>query len=232
MADPLLDPYLAHSPSPDMIVRSLGGVATRQQLIAAGASGQHITWAVRAGRIQRVRQGRYVTPDAAPDVVAAVRIGGQLAGLSAAESYGLWAGFDEPLHVSVGNNSARLRTNIRPAFRSAGDIITPDSSSRRTVIHWLHGGAVPELGPECWRVTLPVCLRQAVEWSSSETAIACLDTARTIQKISSRDLASWFESTPPADRMIASRSRPGSDSGTESLVRQRLAAMRIPFVSN
>ncbi|HUG50883.1 MAG TPA: DUF559 domain-containing protein [Terrimesophilobacter sp.] len=213
--------------NPTAAILDLGCIATRQQLIARGYSGYDLTCAVRLGLIRRVRQARYATPDAPFDAVAAIRIGGRLAGPSAADSYGLWHGFDTRLHVSVGENSSRLRTNVAPSFRKLGQRLSPDTSNRSTVVHWLVDGAVPELGPECWRVPLPVCLRQMVEWCDRETAIACLDTALTKYRLSRTQLLGIFSDAPASDRLLAGKCCPGSDSGPESLVRQRLTALGI-----
>ena len=212
---------------PTAAIQNLGCVATRQQLIAQGYSGYDLTCAVRLGLIRRVRQARYATPDAPFDAVAATRIGGMLAGPSAANSYGLWHGFDTRLHVSVGENSSRLRTNVAPSFRMPGQGLTPDTSKRAAVVHWLVDGAVPELGPECWRVPWPVCLRQVAEWCDRETAIACLDTALTEYRLSRTDLFGIFSGAPASGRLLAGECCPGSDSGPESLVRQRLTALGI-----
>lgn len=215
-------------PDPVPIIDSLGHVATRQQLIAAGCSGFDLTIAVRRASIWRVRQARYVTPGASSDAIAATRVGGMLAGPSAAKSYGLWSGFDHRLHISVGDNSSRLRTNFAPALDP--ERLTPDFSDREVVLHWLVGGAVPEFGPECWRVPLEVCLRQMVSWSDRETALACLDSARTRFGMSTSALAGLFQDAPVSDRLLVLSSREGSDSGTESIVRERLAAAGIVVV--
>jgi len=206
-------------------VAALGGVATRQQLLAAGLSGFDLTIAVKRGEVRRVRQARYVTDNASFDAVAAARVGGLLAGTSAARSYGLWSGFDTRLHISVGANSARLRTNVPPSFTGRPIELTPDTSGRRIVLHWLEAGAVPELAPECWRVSLPVCLRQVIAWCDRETAIATLDTALALVP---RDLLrTAFAAAPVSHREIVAECRPGSDSGYESIVRQRLGAIGI-----
>ncbi len=209
-------------PDPVPIIDSLGHVATRQQLIAADCSGFDLTIAVRRATIWRVRQARYVTPGASTDAVAATRVGGMLAGTSAAKSYGLWSGFDRRLHLSVGDNSSRLRTNFAPALDR--ERLTPDFSDRAIALHWLVNGAVPELGPECWRVPLSTSLRQVVAWSDLETSIACLDSARTQFDLSTTMLADIFSDAPASDRLRVGESKPGSDSGSESIVRQRLTA--------
>jgi very-short-patch-repair endonuclease len=213
---------IAHS------IDGLGGIATRQQLLAIGFSGTDLTRAVRTGQIRRVRQARYASPIAHPDRVAAARVGGMLAGPSAAGTYGLWQGTDPRLHISVGRNSARLRTNIPPSFRDR-TILTPDSSARPIVVHWIEGGAVPERGPECWRAALDDCLRQTVAWCDTETAIACLDTALAVTWCTRTHIAEIFAAASASDRLTASRCRYGSDSGSESLVRQRLDLLGIPY---
>jgi len=206
-----------------------GGIATRQQLIAAGVSGYDVTAAVRNGSVRRVRQARYATKAATEPALVAVRVGGMLAGLSAARSYGLWSGFDHRVHISVGSHSSRLRTNISPRFSNPTKPLTPDTATDEIVLHWLRGGATPELGPECWRVTVERALRQVVRWSDEETAVACLDTAQTLFGYGTGDLSTMFRDAPARDRVMVSRSQSGSDSGPESLVRQRLDGLRIPY---
>lgn len=205
------------------LIDAFGGIATRQQVIAAGGTGYALTGAVRAGLIRRVRQARYASPHALPSAVVATRVGGLLAGPSAAESYGLWSGSDTRVHVSVGSNSSRLRTNYPPSFRVAP--LSSDRGSREIRVHWLKGGAVPELGPECWRVPLSVCLRQVVEWCEPETAIACLDTAITSLHLSPSAIKAVFADASAAARLTASSARRGSDSGLESLFRQRMSRL-------
>lgn len=210
---------------PARVIRALGGVATRQQLIARGCSGYDLTAAVRRGLIRRVRQARYITEETPFDAVAAARVGGMLAGPSAARSYELWAGFDTRLHISVGENSSRLRTNSRPSAHPRR--LTPDRFDREIVLHWIKGGATPELGVNCWRVSIATCLQQMVAWSDRETAIACLDTAMTKFRLSPTAIAMIFEGQPDSHRVIAAGCCEGSDSGAESVVRQRLLTIGV-----
>lgn len=213
-------------PDPKYIAQQLGHIATRQQLLAAGCSGTDLTRAVRLGELSRLRQARYATADAPFDAAVAVRVGGLLAGPSAARSYGLWGGLDKRIHVSVGSGSSRLRTTPDPSF-SDGSLIV-DLMRVPVVVHWLRGGATPETGPNCWRVTLPSALRQVARWCDTETSLACLDTALASGVRRSR-LLGYFEGEPAASRLLAARARPGSESGIESLVRQRLDKMSLQF---
>lgn len=212
-------------PHPAPIIDTLGGIATRQQLLARGCSGFDLTIAVRRAEIRRIRQARYSTPLASVNALAAARVGGMLAGPSAAKSFGLWSGFDRRVHVSVGANSSRLRTNFAPSFQPP--TLTPDVFDNEVVLHWMVDGAVPELGPECWRVSWVKCLRQVVSWCDRETATACLDTALTVFRLPHSALLRIFADAPPSDRLIANASARGSDSGVESIVRQRLLAAGI-----
>ena len=203
----------------------LGGIATRQQLVAAGCSGYDLTRAVRRGVLRRLRQARYASSIALPDAMVAARVGGMLAGPSAARTFGLWSGFDTRVHISVGQNSSRLRTNFPPSFKPTS--LSSDIVARRVCLHWLKDGATPELGPECWRVPLEVCLRQVVQWCDRETAIACLDTALSVRKIPRSVLEKIFARSPIADRLLLGQCSVGSQAGTESIVRQRLHALGV-----
>ncbi len=212
-------------PNPKLITERLGHIATRQQLLAAGCSGTDLTRAVRLGELTRLRQARYATADAPFEAAVAVRVGGLLAGPSAARSYGLWGGLDKRIHISVGMGSSRLRT-LRD--REFADGLLVDRMRVPVLVHWLRGGATPETGPNCWCVPLPVALRQVVRWCDRETSIACLDTAIS-SGIEPAQLVSYFASEPAASRALSARARAGSESGIESLVRQRLDGMRLTY---
>jgi hypothetical protein len=167
-------------------IRRLGNIATRSQLIARGVSGGDLTTAVRLGEIRRIRQAHHATPAATADAVHATRVGGRLAGLSAARSYGLWAGFDTRLHIALRANASRLRTNLAPSVLLAktratrATSLTPDTINREVVLHWLASGSNSR---ECWRASVAETLAQVASWCDRESAVACLDTARTILRL-------------------------------------------------
>src|SRR5690606_6501056 len=124
------------------------------------------------------------------------------------------------VHVGVPSNAARLRTNRPPA---AGVPLTSDISARRIRLHWGVGTA----HPECWRTGLVPTLLDVVEWADGETAVACLDTAVQSGAIALRALHAAFAGASRSARLRVARVRPGSESGVESLVRQRLAALGV-----
>jgi very-short-patch-repair endonuclease len=102
--------------------------------------------------------------------------------------------------------------------------VTPDIFSRETVLHWVQPS---EPGPDCWRVSIEDSVRQVVDWADAETAIACLDTARSILNWNDSRVDRVFRGTSAVQRARAGLSRPGSDAGTESVVRQRLTTRGV-----
>jgi very-short-patch-repair endonuclease len=78
-----------------------------------------------------------------------------------------------------------------------------------------------------WRVNLDECLRGVVRYCDRETAIACLDTAITLYKLDEYQIRSMFRHEPAESRSRAAAAKPGSDSGTESLSRQRFEALGL-----
>ena len=150
-----------------------------------------------------------------------MRVGGRLGGISGAGSYGLWSGFDQRIHVVLPANSSRLRTQLAP---SESDFLTPDSTFREVVLHWI---AARSKSGQCWRVSAPEAVVQAVNWSDAETAIACLDTARSALGLSDTEIQELFRGESAASQARARASRPGSDSGIESIVRQRLLRIGV-----
>lgn len=197
-------------------IASRGGIATRSQILSAGVTGAQLSAAVLSGSVSRIRRGHYAVSSADPDGVVAVHVGGALCGLSAARSLGLWSGFDERLHVALPVNASRSRVRIDQHR------LLSLRGSREVVRHWTTRAE----SLQCWRVDIFECLTQCVAWCDEETALAVLDTARTRHKLPMSTLRRVFEAEPARSRLLLSRSRPGSDSGLESIVRQRLTARR------
>lgn len=179
----------------------LGGAASLGQLRAAGVRGRVLSAAVHDGRLLRPRNGRYALPGIGDAALAAMRAGGRLSCVTAARSYGLWGGQDQRTHLLVPPHAGR--TEI------VGD---------RVVRHWRHA----ERHSELWRVSLADCLRSAVRCADDETAVAVLDTAIAAGQVTRHALRRVFTDEPQRSRRLVEQARPGSDSGVESLLRQRL----------
>lgn len=179
-------------------------MASLEQLLAAGATADELSRAVHAGGLFRPRRGYYALGTAAPAAVTAVRVGGRLSCLSASASYGLWAGRDSRLHVTVPVKASRLRV--------PGDAV---------VRHWTTRLG----GPDVWRVSAADCLRTVVRCAPREDAVAVLDLAISTGLVRLRQLPALFENEPAWTATIVSEARPGSESGVESIARQRLSRL-------
>ncbi|MFJ3489290.1 type IV toxin-antitoxin system AbiEi family antitoxin domain-containing protein [Leifsonia aquatica] len=182
------------------LLDELGGAATTRRLRAAGASERALALAMADGLLIRPRRGVYGRPDLSPQALSALRIGGRLSCVSAARSYGLWGGTDGRLHVRLPSHAGR--------------------AGGADVRHW----ETSEPHPELWRVSFEDCLRSAVRCADEETAVAVLDTALSSGRVVPARLTRIFAEEPFRVRTIAARARPGSDSGVESILRQRLQA--------
>lgn len=185
------------------ILRRFGGIATRSQIVGSGVTPADLSSATRGGIVSRVRRAHYRAADADRDGVDAVAIGGRLSCLSAARTYGLWASRDPRLHVRVPSNAGRLRE-------------APTSDAVR--LHWDDG----ELSEFCWRDSLADCLRSTVACCDIETAVAVIDSAYGSGMVTVPAVRRIFQHEPRRSRFVAELARPGSESGVESIARQRL----------
>jgi very-short-patch-repair endonuclease len=186
-------------------VEAFGGIASSRQLMRRGVTRAAIAHATGTGVLRRLRRGVVATPSADPAACLAVQVGGRLCGISAARSYGVWSGFDRRVHVAVLRNAGHVRAE-------AG-----------VVIHWI------ECAParEHWRVRLEDSVRQVLTWCDRETALACLETAIELRGL----IPGSFARSAPRVRLLVARSRPGCQSGPESIVRQRLERRGLRLIS-
>jgi very-short-patch-repair endonuclease len=196
-------------------IAALGSVATRTQLEQRGYTGWQLTAAVRAGAIRRIRRGWYCVPSVTFEQLVAVRVGGRLSHASAAKAYGLWHGTDPRVHITVTKHAARLRT------RTTADYVRPDLFDQEIDIHWTAPGRVDKTSHHTWIVSVEDCLRGVVATCDTETAIACLDTAISAGAVTQASIQRIFGSESATAQNVAARAKPGSDSGVESIVRQR-----------
>jgi very-short-patch-repair endonuclease len=209
-------------------LRRLDGAAHVQTLRENGIPQHAIRRALQAGRVIRVRPGIYAVATAHDDVVRAARVGGRLAGASAAAFHGLWTEPRHPLVVEVGGGASHLR-DPDDATRTLGgardDVRVLWANERRPLASSI--GVTP----------LRETLRQVVLTSRPEFAVATLDSALRRSPLMPFDVAE-MASTLPADlaRLVAHvDGKP--ESGTESVVRYALSShgveavpqVRVPF---
>jgi len=196
------------------IVDSLGGMAQKQQLVARGARDLDLTVAVKRGDVIRARQGWYTTLPPNDSRVRAVRVGGRLTGISAIQAADGWVLGDHPLHVSVHDNAARLRSVRNRHVRF--DVTAPHG----VVLHW-DARDVRERG-DATSVGLMDALHRVVLDESLETAIAAIDWALRTGRIERFDLELLIVGLPAEFAGLSRWADELSDSLPESLSRTRL----------
>jgi hypothetical protein len=196
------------------LVQSLGGMAQKRQLVARGARDHHLTQAVRRGEVVRVRNGWYSTLSEQDPALRAVRVGGRLTGISAVVAMGAWVLGEHPLHVSVHDNAARLRTQWNRYRRL--DVTSP----RGVRLHW-DEREVRDRG-SATSVGLPDALKHVVFDEDFETAVAVLDWALHTGAVDRIDFETLILSLPDERRGIADWVDDACESLPESLSRTRL----------
>ncbi|MEV8253847.1 hypothetical protein AB0O95_07755 [Rhodoglobus sp. NPDC076762] len=194
------------------MVDELGGLAQKQQLVARGVRDCDLTRAVRRGEVVRARQGWYSTATEAEPRLRAVRVGGRLTGISAIADWGGWVLGDHPLHVSVVQNAARLRSPRNPR-RTLND-----RSGVR--VHW-DPAEVNDQGTH-WHVSVLEALKRTILDESLETAVAAVDWALHTGRLDGFDLERLILALPFRKRAIRSWVDGRCESLPESLARTRL----------
>ena len=194
-------------------VDDLGGMAQKQQLVSRGATDWDLTRAYQRGEVIRVRNGWYSTMPTESLPVRAVRVGGRLTGISALIEWGAWVEQPHPLHVSVKENAARLRTqqNRRVRFdteRPAG-----------VILHW-DDSDITEPGTAV-SVGLNDALYRVIVDERLEVAVACLDWAIHTRRLNYADFLVLIARLPQAYRHISGWIDYACESLPESLVRTR-----------
>lgn len=186
-------------------------VASVQVLRRLGLSERAINDRRREGTLIRVRRGHYARPNARPDVVRAVRLGGRLTSYSALRELGAWCPpDDERLHVAVGAHARALRDPDTGApFQERPDV----------VVHWK--GSLADSHAPGAIVPITRAIRHLPSDLDPAFVVAVLDSVLRKQLATSRQLMSEFSTSPrlgQALRLTDTR----AESGSESIARIRL----------
>lgn len=195
--------------TPESVLHRLGGWARTQELHDRGVTRKALQRAVAELRVLRVREGWYVAVGASPELVAAVRHGGVLGCLSAAEVHGLWVPEFAGIHVWM-HEGAHRRSHEKCTC----------------VAHW-------DLPPreEARSVSVEHALAQVAECAGGEAFFVCLESALRHRKLSAKG-ERWLRLVLPRAMVeIIELARDDADSGIESIVRYRFHCLGISMKS-
>lgn len=186
-------------------------IASREELMAAGASGRALTTAVRGGHLIRVRRDHYALPGTSRNILEAVRVGGRTGCLSALAVAGIFAIDKTFTHVHLGRDASRTR-HPRDRFVRLTD---RERDGVRT--HWsplLDADAGNE-----YSVGVVDALAQVLTCQHPWHAIASIDNALFLGAVSERELAELFARAPEGVQHIGGLIDGRAEAGQESVLR-------------
>ena len=221
--------------SPELVVCTLGHLASIEELRERGVPTRAIRAAVGCGALTRVARGRYAcahleTLQGREELGAAARAHGRIGCLSALRRASVWAGTDRRLHI-------QLRPGQHGTRRDRVDL-----RGRPIVYHWTEpfpwSGGPLKTGPSragqqhddetrfaagrCWLVEPMEAVWRAIHCLDEENAIACLESAVHEGFITRDEL--WEISALAPEHLQAGIAEIEftADSGQETIVRRRL----------
>lgn len=196
---------------PVATVRRSGGVARACEVAATAAERRSLERSAERGSLIRLRRGVYGVPDLHPEIAAAARVGGRVAGISALRHHGLWVppGPRAPLHVEV-SDGVTTRVDETPSV----GVLT----------HWVPANSRPRFGV----APLADTLRRATHDLPLPFAVAVLDSAFRATPLTTTELAFLASGWRAQGQRAARASDERSESGAESFLRILLAESGIP----
>jgi very-short-patch-repair endonuclease len=198
----------------ESVIAQLGGVARSSELARQGVSRSMIAGAVRAGGVVRVRKGWFATTGLPAESLAAARVGGAAACVTAARLHGIWVPPDDGcLHVAVRPSSSRLRNPLglaEPLDRTAVTVHWTDPRTRALQ-------------------ALPEAIATAARCRGPETAFVLLESAMHKRLVGRGERALLNTIAPGWFRAWSAHASGRSESGTESLLKLLLISMGLPF---
>lgn len=202
-------------------VAALGGIAEYSQLRASGFTAGAAQYAVRAGRLVRIRRGWVATPDAPDSSVRAVRVGGSLTCVSVLNERGVWCVNDELLHVRVNRHRNHLAS---PDSRL---VALRDSAMQGVAVH---GTFAAYRSPRyCHTDPVDVAVMHAIDCQPRDYAVALCDSVINLRLSTRSRLLSIAEMIDKRHSEVVALSDGRAQSGLETKARLRLRALRIPY---
>lgn len=210
--------------TPISVVRRLGGTCRTADLRSAGFSVREIARSVASGSIERARIGHYVAPELPSTVKQAVRVGGRLTCVSAAEAMGLRIlSPSRSLHVEVREHESRLRSPAHPTNRMRAKHARARDAP--VILHWtteIQGsGVLPPIDQVL--AQLAVCIDPLDAVCVFDAARESLPWTGRPPHIGQAEFSRLLAGLPAPARRLALRSSTLSNAIGETVARIRLA---------
>ncbi|MGV8881024.1 MAG: hypothetical protein ACOH19_02625 [Rhodoglobus sp.] len=184
-------------------------IASRAELISAGATSGGLTSAVRGGHLIRVRRDHYALPGLSHATEQAVRVGGKLGCVSALRNLGIFAIKPPTTHIRLDREASRCR--------NPEDRRRPLTAHRSgTVLHW--GDSVDPAGGNEFCMSVMDALADVVHCQPKWLAIASVDNALFQGFIEPHDVYELFVGSA-AQREMAQLVNGRAEAGQESVLR-------------
>jgi hypothetical protein len=186
-------------------------VASRAELLDAGATPRLLTTAVRGGRLLRVRRDHYALPGTTRSILQAVRIGGRIGCISALEGAGVFA-FDKTFtHAHLDREASRTRhPNHRNRRLTAGE-------RDGVVVHW--GELLDRYDGSRWSIGTRDALAQVLRCQHPWHAVASIDNALFLGVIGKTELADIFAHVPGNLQRLRELVDGRAEAGQETVLR-------------
>jgi hypothetical protein len=189
-------------------------VASRELLIAYGATGRSLTAAVRAGHLVRARRDHYVLPSDEGVLVSATRIGGRLGCVSALAAAGIFVLDARLPHIHIERGMSRLRSPRSRFTRLAQE--NRDGAQ----LHWWP--LTDEHHVTEYSVGIVDSLAQAVRCQHPWSAIASIDNALFQRAVDVDLVAGLFRTLPERYRYLRGKVNGLAEAGQETILRMIL----------
>lgn len=189
-------------------------IASRADLLGAGANSRSLTTAVAGGQLIRVRRDHYALPGTPRSIVQAVRIGGRIGCLSALEEYGVFAIAKTFTHAHLDRAASRTRHPNSRRLRLT------DRERDGVEVHW--GSLIDKSDGSEYAVGLLDALAQVLMCQHRWHAVASIDNALYLKLISETDLREVFAHLPSHLRPLLAAVDGRAEAGQETVLRMVL----------
>jgi very-short-patch-repair endonuclease len=187
------------------------GIVTRQMLRDAGATDHQIRRWLKAGALIALGRSMLAMPQASPDLVRAVSLGGRLACISAAKYRGIWTMEDGCFHVALRANHSHF---------------TDDGAVPPPRVHW-DSRPLDPLSSLPALESIRAMLAHVAACQPLDLAVAVFDSTVRKGMISLEELQQLASVRRGRFARVVSFASTQADSGLESATRVRLALAGI-----